>query len=124
MPRPKYQIDPATARYLATLRRIPKEIVLDMAFRDFDMGDPDTCICGWAFRESLAARSDVDASNVSGPVMASDRDELTSDFTCRRLAAVFGSTRDAWNEIYWGVTGTSALFIEEAFTLRVQECVR
>ena len=34
-------------------KSIPDEVILDMATRDFNMGESKSCVCGWAFRAGI-----------------------------------------------------------------------
>lgn len=95
---------------LETLRRIPDGIILDMASREIVMQGQNSCICGWAIRESLGL-----AAGRTEPAAWHGR-ELEEEMADR-----FGGTEEEWAEVaYWG-NGMPAL--EEAFARRVQEAV-
>lgn len=101
------------AKYLNTLRRIPDDIVLSMASRDVNPNNGNTCICGWAIRESVARALNCDAEATSVlDILAIDRN----------LANAFGGTKDEWASLYFdaGMYGYPAA-VEEAFTRRVME---
>ena|SRR6185503_3398691 len=97
--------------YLTTLRRIPDDVILSMATREFQMYDPPSCICGWAMREDLLAATGSQGGGHSGPV---------------RCAARFGGTEQEWGAIFGGVTDTYGVLprIEMAFVRRVDEAVQ
>ena len=102
--------------YLKTLRLIPRDAILDMATRQFNMTDPTSCVCGWAIREHLALSTGVsveDASAYSGAGYWANVSEM------------LGGTTNEWADIFNGVTNRVTLpAIEEAFTRRVMECAR
>lgn len=101
--------------YLKTLRRIPDDAILDMATREFDMGDPETCICGWAFAEALAIAAGAPAEDVKSC------DWVTNAMCCN----VFGGTQQEWLDIFGGVTSETTMpLIELAFVHRVEEACR
>jgi hypothetical protein len=117
---PTKKLSPEVARYLDTLRRLPDDVVLDMAGREFDMDSYTTCVCGWAVRIELAKQTrgaTPDNQDVRGWVPE----------TCEDL---FGGTTQEWNSIFHGVLAWGSgdydilPLIELAFTIRVDEAVR
>jgi hypothetical protein len=103
-------------KYLKTLRRIPDDIILDVAARDLDLNSGNRCICGWVIRDLIAsttgsAPEDTAAYDFDGgPFAPSDR--------CR---ASFGGSKDEWDAVYFGVGVDPA--VELAFVHRVKEAV-
>ena len=110
--------------YLETLRRLPDDVVLDMATREFDMVWGHLCLCGWAMRAALSrangkAPDEFGAVDVGSPVHG--------------LVEKFGGTVAEWSAIYWGVTPVMEstyyddplsghiMDIELAFVYRVEE---
>lgn len=97
--------------FLQTLRRLPDDVVLDMATREFQMGEPDTCVCGWAIRHALARRLDVAPEDVNGDTVSVHSEEK-----------LYGGTWQEWYSIFQGVCGDVDLpLIELAFVIRVDE---
>lgn len=119
------------ASYLRTLRRIPAEIRLSMATREFDMHDADMCITGWAIREALL-RAFGTMKRVPGMEVDGVK-QCDPEASIRAAQTLYGGTREEWARIFWGVDGkdaqgnvawTSELpAIETAFTLAVAEAV-
>lgn len=102
--------------YLDTFRRIPRPIVLSMASREFVMGDPIACVCGWAIREDIFRKTGEERT----PDIAERSTVAIIDDAARR----FGGNFWEWHAVYFGVINSSALDIEEAFTLRVMEAAQ
>jgi hypothetical protein len=108
--------------YLKTLRRVPDDVILDVAGRDIDLELPSTCVCGWVVRAALAqlrgtTPEAVDMENIGAMYDAEYRDTLTG---------VYGGTVDEWNDVYYGVSSCSddpdsLAHIERAFLHRVLE---
>ena len=103
-------LDPEVERYLTTLRRIPVEVRQSMATREFDMGDPTTCVCGWAIQDSLTHA-------VGRAVIYRDVKQMCVE--------QFGGSYDEWDAIFGGVCYTHVHLpnIETAFTIAVSETV-
>lgn len=78
--------------YLTTLRRIPDEVILDMATREFQMFSARSCVCGWALRGGL--------SLLNGKTP----DEFDVNGNPAAMAARFGGTDEEWRAIFIGVT--------------------
>lgn len=98
------------SQYLETLRRVPDDVILSVATREFDMPNPRTCLCAWLVREQLAQQHDTAADDEVG--WAIDEKVL------------FGGTSSEWAEIYVGVLDRRLPAIELAFVDRVAEAVR
>lgn len=79
-------------KYLQTLRRLPDEVVLDMATREFTMSRADFCLCGWAMRAALSQANGKTPEEFDDFGFPSD------------MAERFGGTEDEWRAIYLGVT--------------------
>ena len=109
----RYEVRPEVASRLATLRRVPDDVILSAATREFDMWAGDTCVCGWVVREALGRLNGTDAAQ---------QDVFFSHHVAQQQ---FGGTREEWGRIYGSVTYPSGLAaVEEAFTLRVMEAAR
>lgn len=121
----KPKIDPVVLGFLTTLRRIPDDIVLSVASRDFEMGSGYSCLLGNTLREVLVACAAAPAFDKAGwcwPTVAH-----------AELHDRFGGEYSEWKNIYYGVLPRSAWKesgipeagrlrqIEEAFTIRVME---
>jgi hypothetical protein len=100
------------AKVLRTLRRIPDDVILTMATRQFFMGDPDECVVGWAIRDMGLPQKSYD-----------EHEAVTA----------FGGTYDEWRDVYIGVCyfmprgwDRRPCFpeIELAFVQRVDEAVK
>lgn len=104
--------------YLKTLRRVPDDVILATASREFDMGDATTCICGWVLRESLARMTNKRADDVD------QYDYLPSEYgTVPRCVSRFGGGEEEWTNIFDGVGDARFPAIELAFVDRVLEAV-
>lgn len=107
--------------YLKTLRRIPDDIILSMATRNFDMLVPNVCLCGWAWREALDhASKEKRAALTVGDDTAMRFDSVWcyTDNGCRKA---FGGTSAEWSSIY----GDADMpVVETAFTVRLEEAVK
>jgi hypothetical protein len=108
---------PEVKVYLKTLRLIPAETIRSMATRPFKMGDPAACLCGWAIRDDLLRVSGKDTypDDEYGDVAEGYSDEMVRQF---------GGTWDQWEDVFRGVIRNERQLIEEAFAIRVSECVR
>jgi hypothetical protein len=105
--------------YLKTLRRLPDDVVLDMATREFEMGLGDTCVCGWALRAGLSLANGETPDEVQlfgGPSL---RDTAVTE----DLAKEFGGQRGEWEDIWDGVCMGDLPDIELAFAIRLDEAV-
>ena len=97
------------AGYLTTLRRLPREVVLEIAGREIDPGDPETCICGWALRLGLSQERGVDADYL-----------LTPWTDLYELVRLYGGDWGDWYAVYHGILDDRVL-VEQAFMRRVLE---
>lgn len=110
------------AQYLKTLRRLPDDVVLDLATRELELFSPSRCVCGWAVRLGLAQAAGVPA-----------KDELdTFEYhgmlpvcgTVASMVELYGGTIDEWADIFSGVTEEREMpVIELALVKRVLEAV-
>lgn len=106
-----------------TFKRIPDDIILYIAGSELDLGDPKTCVCGWAlnaailagtkrakaFKERFSLYPDINDPMSSGP------DEMVH---------VFGGEPWEWAIIYYGVVMRDVTpFIELAFLRRLQKAL-
>lgn len=109
----KYLVNDVDYRpYLKTLRRIPREVRQSMATREFEMGSPWTCVCGWAMRDDIIHATGIDSGANSDGVI----------FACTQR---FGGSYEEWEAIFGGVCYPHNLAaIETAFTIAVAETVR
>jgi hypothetical protein len=98
--------------YLSTLRKLPDDIVLDLATRELELNNPQRCVCGWAVRASLGKLQDRDPARVN----MEDVDEA------EWLNQSYGFGDVTWHEIFDGVVeALEAPVIEEALRIRVIE---
>lgn len=114
----------AVAGYLATLRRVPPNVVRAVATRNIVPSDGATCLCGWFVREMVAQMTHVDADAVD-PYDC--RIGLSDPVWNPRTGSqqFFGGTREEWIRIYVDIiSDDDGRFVEEAFARRVAECVR
>ncbi len=104
--------------YLKTLRRLPADIVLSMATRNIQVGNPSACVCGWAIRESLAFTNGKPAEEyrVSEACDPWHQGEY--------LAKEYGGTVGEWDSLFYDASSLLTPIVEEAFLRRVAECVR
>lgn len=112
--------------FLDTLRRLPDDIVLDMATREFRMTEASSCVCGWALQVALDKLIGAPESRPHS---------LLRDQVPATLALLFGGAQDEWDAMYYGVLPRHALRpefftygdhvadIELAFVERVAEAV-
>lgn len=124
-------------RYLKTLRRIPKAIILDMGAREFNMETSASCVCGWAVRDSLDIAINGESTftadeklRIAEPHHATSWYSKTNEIAQRQ----FGGTQREWNAIFYAAAGMDpdrqctevpvTEHLEEAFTRRVMECCR
>lgn len=81
-----------TVSILRTLRRLPDDVVLDIAGREIDPVNFRTCVCGWALRGGLAMAAGVDPSEVEiGGVVTYE------------LLRIFGGSHKEWLAIFDGI---------------------
>lgn len=106
--------------YLKTLRRLPDEVVLDMATREFDMDAYDHCLCGWAIRGALSYMDGCTPEEVDSDVVAGQGNGSVP----RGLAERYGGEVEAWKTIFVGVQGARLPTIERAFVERVAEACK
>lgn len=100
--------------YLKTLRRIPKDVRLSMATREFWMFVGWACVCGWAVRDAVLAATGEES--VHPAIVGHEGDWLGA------TRKTFGGTRREWQRIYSGVCDDkTAPAIETAFTIAVME---
>lgn len=108
------------SRLLETLRRIPDEIILAIAGQDFDGADGARCVCGWAFRESLARELNVDPAGEE--TFGASLMFNSADLCAER----FGGESGEWSDIYGSAfTEGSGSYreLEFAFVGRLDEIV-
>ena len=99
-----------TRQLLTTLRRIPDDVILSMATREYDMNSCIACVCGWALHE--------DSLRTVGAVTASAQPIIP------QCVDRFGGAEQEWINIFGGAARPYYLpNIETAFTLRVAEAV-
>lgn len=116
------------APFLKTLRRIPAEVRLALATREFAMYDGVACLCGRAVREDICAVAGMDFGDEIDPVRFGDgRDGLLFGVVDGCMNR-FGGTRREWDAIFHGVTCfdlpfIETAFIETAFTVALAEAV-
>jgi hypothetical protein len=113
MPQKGWRKVRSTFSYLATLNRLSDEVVLDVSTRDLDMGEPQTCLCGWALQAVLSEIAGVQQPNSGYNV-------------CNQLRDQAGGTYWEWETIFLGVVGTEENIrrIETAWTMRVNTAVK
>src|SRR5689334_23242053 len=99
------QGDDPTIDVRKLLKRIPDDVVLSVSTRDLNLGDPDTCLCGWAVREALVATTGVDPKKFG----TLDTDWQYPDHLCAKL---FGGSLDDWNAVFEGVQDARLPVIE------------
>lgn len=105
---------PDTRSYLATLRRIPADVILSMATRPIDLPHYDACVCAWAARETYARKHNVDAGD----------DLLPHDSIWLLEAEYGGDANTEWQHVNHAfATSEESRLLEEAFVERVLECV-
>ena len=102
---------------LETLRRVPDRIILATMGRELDLGQGDTCLCGWCVREKLAEIRNVGASTVDPYA------DWNAGNPRKQSQNLFGGTMQEWQNIYWGVMDARMPIIERAFVRRVNEAV-
>lgn len=95
--------------YLATLLRIPDDIVLAIAAQDFDESLPTRCICGWALRESIARAANRDPASIGRQWNGS---------TTRECQRRFGGRIDNWWDLFSGAAIDTPA-VETAFADRL-----
>lgn len=88
---------------LKTMRRIPKEEVLDLATREFNMFDYNSCFVGWVVRDGIAKL--LNGGTTPDVVNAVD---YAPEFgyeksVTERAAYLYGGTQREWERIYFGV---------------------
>lgn len=103
-------------KYYNTLKRIPADIRLRMATREFNMNYRHSCVCGWAIRESIASTlPNTDAAGVF-PFF-----NISLPLSC---ATTFGGNVISWNEIFLGVVNGNYNDIELAFTYALEDALK
>jgi hypothetical protein len=106
--------------YYTTLKRIPSEILLSMATRDFKMEHPNTCIVGWALREHFIKYVNPER-RVESVGIVETAPHTTQE---KRIVELFGGTCHDWNQIFFGVCSSYKLpLIEEAFVACLDDAV-
>ena len=103
------------APYYKLLKRLPKEVILEVAGGDLNLNRHQSCVCGLAYRAALANAlkkdmNDPSVKHIDGYVPA-------------RCSDQFGGEMDAWSDLYYGVTDERMPAIERAFEKRLQECL-
>lgn len=106
-----------TMDYLATLTRLPDDIVLAVMGRDLDLGYPYECVCGWAVRESIARELGIAASDVASGIQL-------PNLIVVECANRFGGSVDEWDRIFIGVCNDQMPLIEEAMARRLDLACR
>lgn len=102
-------------RVLRTLRRIPVDIRLELATREFDMFDGQKCLVGTAVRAGLARAQNPATEDVNSDSVYDDPNEAVK---------LFGGTERRWGEIYSGVMEPDTFpIIERAFTNALLETI-
>lgn len=104
---------------LRTLRRLPDDVVLDIAGRDIKPSQTESCLCGWAVRSAFlrAVGRDLDPAN-------SEADDRVFNNVPRWLRRRFGGSQREWGNIFHGVTMHPArAVIEAALIARIFEIV-
>lgn len=117
---------------LNTLRRLPDEIVLDIAGRDINLFQPHACVCGWALNSAITFglnKAVAMAKNGQLDIYYPDEDksseEVRYDADVRVMAEIFGGNEGDWQLIFMGVTeGVLVPYIEEALTRRLMEALK
>lgn len=104
-------------RAFMTLCRIPPDVFLSMAAREFRMGSALTCICGWAIREHLTYLGAHDPNFHAVPP------GTMRAWTAGQCQSLFGGDDEEWDAIYWGVTDLRRPAIESAFVARLDRAV-
>lgn len=112
--RRKQLSEPVNA-YHATLRRVPDDIILAVGSREIDMGDGNTCVCGWVIREHIArltaaAPESIDAYANYG----------TDGNPRRKCTDAFGGTDEEWSRVYLAPSWKIA-DLEIALAQRIKE---
>lgn len=107
----------APRSYLKTLQRIPDDIILAIAAQDFEESRASRCICGWAFRESLARELNRDPNDAS---IAPSYVLVDSEIRCHERFR--GGLRE-WQRLFVGAS-TDTPNVEAAFVDRLNEIVR
>lgn len=109
--------EPAHARYLRTLQLVPDDVILEMATRDFNMRSADSCLCGWAVREGLAALASLPVDDFRILPTAT----LYVPAECQRL---YGGSLSEWRAIFFDVVDSGHFpAIERAFVERIEQAV-
>lgn len=114
---------PAVRAYLSTLLLLPADIVLDIATRDLDLENRETCLCGWALRDAIAKRRGITPERANVDRAAhnpSPYDPDTVSGVVTGMEREFGGTFNEWDAIFRGVTDYRMPIIEEAFLLRLE----
>ena len=83
----KRQFNANVRRALATLRRIPDDVILAMGTVEYSMGAGQFCVVGWALRQDVLAATGEDNAHGTAP----------------DAKARFGGTLAEWDNIFSGV---------------------
>lgn len=128
------KVSQAVKGYLATLRRVPDEVILATANRGMDLGDTTSCLAGWVVREQIGRICNVDPDTL----VVRDRWGLTFTFDARKAMGskygeyvnsavgatkLFGGTEEEWAELHNGVVSEEMPDIELAYSIRIEEAV-
>ncbi len=104
-------------------RSIPDDVILDMATREFNMWNPNSCVCGWAMRAGLDKLTDAGFGPVARNIESRNMLWCGSPQSDKACCEMFnGATRAEWFEVYNGVTYDLPI-VEEAFVERLNEAV-
>jgi hypothetical protein len=93
------RIEELAKGFLATLNRVPDDIVLETATRDLELTVDVTCLCGWFARQQIGRMLGVDGDEIVGSSDLLDHDPR--GFCARK----FGGTDREWRELFLGVVG-------------------
>jgi len=119
-----------TSYYYELLKRVPDDVMLAVATRDLDVDMPPRCVCGWVLREAVARLVGKDAGQVRivtavkkalPEYKSSGVDDAFVPDACARL---YGGEVDAWEGLFWNITGADHYAIESAFVQRVAEAAQ
>lgn len=105
-------------QYLDTLRRVPDDIILSVATREMDMGDGETCLCGWFVKEQVGRILNVDPADVDP---YDDAPDATAFAPNDKAWQLFGGDDLDWYRLYNNAAWDTD--VERAFVARVLEAV-